>query len=471
MQPLSPQGPDHSKYLSRDTIAALATATGGAVAILRISGPAAARALESVTAFRWDELEAGRMAHTKICSADGTVIDDALIVRFAAPQSFTGEDVLEIQHHGNPLIAERLFSEFRPLGIRQALPGEFSFRAVRNGKMSLSQAEAVADLIAAGNEQAMGLALEKLSGAQAEQLVRTAEALRQLVANAEAGIDFSDQEIEELSLKRLVAGLKSPLHDLEDLAASFQRGRPLQEGIRTSLLGLPNAGKSSFFNRLLGEDRSIVSSIAGTTRDVIREQLNLKADGMSLSFRLEDTAGLRTSGDETEQQGVARTLKSAREAELILFFLDPTGDSGETAAPLRDIRLDHVLGVLTKCDLASAQQINKARQWGEKFFSSVQWIETSAKTGHGVHAVAEAMVKMASRWVARQPREILLTRHEQWTSVCEACEHLRRAQDALGLDLFASDLRQALHALSGLIGETAPDDILGRIFSRFCIGK
>ena len=214
-------------------------------------------------------------------------------MRFVKPDSYTGEDLVEYHIHGSPFIAQQVIERLLELGARQALPGEFSFRSVRNGKMTLFQAQAVSDLIAASNQGAVSLALEKMSGAQNRFLDELASGLRKTAALGEVGIDFADQDIDEVSLPRLRANLTPYVELLEKLQSSFSRGIRLQEGLRVAFIGSPNAGKSSFFNALLGEDRSIVSEMAGTTRDVVSEKLTLRAKNKTITLRLEDTAGLR----------------------------------------------------------------------------------------------------------------------------------------------------------------------------------
>ena len=462
-----------ASYFSEDTVVALSTAPGGAIGIVRVSGPGTGAISEKLTKqkLRWSEFEPNSAKKSLIFDTKGRPLDETVLLKFANPHSFTGEDVLEIHHHGNFLISERILETAIAYGARQALAGEFSFRAVRNGKLTLPQAEAIADLISAGNEEAARLALEKMSGSQLHAISEISEKLRQLAASGELGIDFSDQDIDELGLARIKEQLKDPVSRLKILAGSFQRGNRLQEGIPTALVGLPNAGKSSFFNALLGEDRSIVSHIAGTTRDVVREKLLLQGADTTLTFRLEDTAGIRKTADEVEKIGIDRTLQSAKRAELVLLIVDATLD--EAALDISDLPQspEHFLGVLTKCDLVKAERI---RQKINELIIQTQvqtWLPTSAVSGAGVSEVAEAMVRTARQWVGRKEGEILLTRVEHLDAINHALGHLIRAELAPELDLFAADIRQALHALAPLIGETVADDILGRVFSQFCIGK
>ena len=470
----SPRALDKSGYLAEDTIAAIATAIGGAIGIVRVSGPDAFGSLARIaSASEVAGLSPRALMRANLTSPiDNTPIDDALVVKFASPASFTGEDSVEYHVHGGTFVAAKLMAVLEQLGIRQALPGEFSFRAVRNGKMSLSQAEATADLIAAANEGALTLALEKMSGTQARLIQDLAEGLRTLSTLGEVGIDFSDQDVEEVSLPVLKRRLEPLLAVLRDLYSSYDRGSRLQDGIGVALLGLPNAGKSSFFNALLGEDRSIVSEIAGTTRDIVRERLTLRSHSATVTFRLEDTAGLRKSLDQVERMGVERSHKAARDADLILLMIDSTADLGAALEEWSRLGspIQKTVGVITKCDLASAERLVTLRRELKNINISL-WLETSAVTGRGIADAATKMVEFCERWVHRQPGEVLLTRQNHLRAVQVCIQHLERAAGTQELDLFAADVRQALHSLSPLIGTTVADDILGRIFSEFCIGK
>lgn len=463
-------------YFSDDTIAAPATALGGPVAILRVSGSASKACLALLAPrLSWENIQAGRFYRTPLLSKSGTPIDDAMIVKFDAPKSFTGEDVLEIHHHGNPVIAEEILKEIFSLHIRKALPGEFSFRAVRNGKMTLPQAEALSDLISASHESAAQLALEKLSGSQQKLLTEIAEGIRQAMAQGELGIDFSDQDVEELGLEKLKARLIEPIKALQQLQESFKRGIILQEGVKTAIVGIPNAGKSTFFNLLLGEDRSIVTEIAGTTRDEIRETLSLESEGERFIFRLSDTAGLRQTEDLAEALGVKRAQKAAEDADLVLWMIEPLQGERQLESQIKAVSEwmdpDKTIGIISKCDALSDEKSEKLKRKLSIESGLDSWIKTSAQKSVGIEEVIKEMVKKASLWSRREKGEVLLTRSDHQNAVSVALLDLKRALSAKSLDLFAADLRQTLHGLAPLIGETIPDDILGRIFSQFCIGK
>ncbi|MGZ3688497.1 MAG: tRNA uridine-5-carboxymethylaminomethyl(34) synthesis GTPase MnmE [Bdellovibrionota bacterium] len=460
---------DKSGYLSEDTIGAIATAVGGPVGIVRVSGPSAFSALMRMTGEpKTRGSEPRKLYLAQLKDERGEALDEALFVRFVGPESFTGEDVVEFHIHGGAFLAQRILEVLGTLGVRQALPGEFSFRAVRNGKLTVSQAQAVSDLISAPNEGAIALALEKLSGSQNELLASLGEGLRELAALSEVGIDFADQDVEEVGLPALKMRLIGIRKTLLALEGSLDRGRRLQEGIRVAFLGLPNSGKSSFFNALLGEDRSIVSELAGTTRDVIRETLTLRGTSSSVTLRLEDTAGLRSASDHVEKIGVSRSLEAARRAELVLFHVDP----GAPLDPVLDqwkmlgLAPGKTIGILTKADAFSPAQVPRELQEISK-----TWVLTSAKTGEGITEAIDRITSYGESLIHRGRGEVLLTRLDQADAIHEAQGHLERSLGAAEHSLFASDIRQALHSLGPLIGETPAEDILGRIFSSFCIGK
>lgn len=468
----SPRARSSAGYLAEDTIAALTTAVGGAIAVVRVSGPQAFAALSALAPASGDAPPRQLRRALLRDPQSEEPLDDALSVRFVSPGSFTGEDVVELHIHGGSYLAHRLMESLERLGVRQALPGEFSFRAVRNGKMTLAQASAVADLIQAGNDGALALALEKLSGSQNRLLSTIAGDLRQLAALGEIGIDFSDQDVEEVQLPALKRRLEPILDKLRALQSSYPRGVRIQEGIRVAFVGLPNAGKSSFFNAILGEDRSIVSEIPGTTRDLVHERITLRGARATLTLRLEDTAGLRVTSNPIEKSGIDRSHQAARDAELVFFVVDATSSLLSAFEQWRSLNIpaSRTLGVLTKLDLVGSNELARLRQSCAESGLS-RWVETSAQTGSGISEAVETLIEFSSGLVRREQGEVILTRSDQLNAVAQGLEALERARTAHEIDLFASDLRQALHQLGPLIGETLPDDILGQIFSEFCIGK
>jgi tRNA modification GTPase len=441
--------------------------------MIRVSGPGAFEALVRLTGKEVDrEAEERKLTRARLLDPSGMELDDAIFARFVQPASYTGEDIVELHIHGGGFLAQRVMETLRAHGVRQALPGEFSFRAVRNGKLSVSQAQAVADLIAAANDGAIELALEKLSGSQNRMLGELATQLRHLAMLGEAGIDFADQDIDEVGLPQLKRRLDQLVTTLGRLHTSYDRGIKVQEGVGVAFIGLPNAGKSSFFNALLGEDRSIVSEVAGTTRDVVRERITLRSERATITLRLEDTAGLRTADNTVERIGIERSLKAAREAELVLLLVDPASDVSAVQEQWRALGSpsSKTLGIFTKCDVNDASRMVSVRtQYTD--LAIAKWVETSAQTGSGIASAIDAITSHCESWTHREKGEVLLTRLDQLECVQAALAHLERAANATEIDLFAADIRQALHSLGPLIGETLADDILGKIFSEFCIGK
>ena len=467
----------HEGYLSEDTIAAMATPTGGAIAVLRLSGPLSFEIHEKLTQFSQKSKKLRQLVLHGIYSPEGQMFDQVLSACFAQPDSYSGEDLIEYHIHGNPWIAQRLLETLIHYGARQALPGEFSFRAVRNGKMNLFQAQAVADLIEASNDAAVTLALGKMSGTQTKLIEQVGHDLRDITALSEVGIDFADQDIDAVSLRRLKQRLQPIIDIIRKMEQSYSRGTQLQNGVRVAFVGLPNAGKSSFFNALLGEDRSIVSEIEGTTRDTIREKLNLRGKKTSVTLRLEDTAGLRTTLDRIEKVGIERTHEAIKNADLILFIVDPQSSQASLveqwssiSEKLSNARTNPVIAILTKSDLNS-EEIKKNTTQLLKTLGISTIVEVSSTNGEGLSLAAEAIADLCESTLHPHPNELLLTRLDHLQAVRDSLLHLERAIDAPEIDFFASDLRQSLSSLAPLIGDTLPDDILGKIFSNFCIGK
>lgn len=455
---------------------------GGPLGVIRVSGARshailAALVDEPGTARGVLAEPARKNLRRPLLGAVGETLDDATLARFDAPKSFSGEDGFELFVHGSPAVIHSVLERLFALGARRALPGEFSFRAVKNGKLSLSAAEAVSDLIAAQSLAAARLALEKMSGTQLGAVSELAERLRKTAALSEVGIDFSDQDVEEVSLPVLRKEAREIRAAVARLRESFARGHRLQEGVGISFLGAPNSGKSSLFNALLEEERSIVSETAGTTRDIVRETFNLRLqNGGSITLRLEDTAGIRPTSDAIEAEGIARAYSSASAADLVVWLIDATAavPVAEPALPTAAL-LAHpgkCVGLLSKADLVSPAQIDElARHLKSRIGLEIPWLSVSSRTGAGVTAVSEEIATRAAALVDRAPGEVLLTRRDHAEHCADAEAHLERALSAPEIDLFASDLKHALLALEPMIGTTTPDDLLGRIFSQFCIGK
>jgi tRNA modification GTPase len=394
---------------------------------------------------------------------NGDVVDEVVVTGFRAPQSYTGEDVVEITGHGNPLVLRRIVECARRSGARIAEPGEFTLRAVANGKMDLIQAEAVREFIAAQTEQQARTALRQMEGALSRRLRPIKEKLVDVIAQLEAGIDFVDDDVEMPESQNILRRLLPIVIPLEELIATFRYGRVLTEGLQLAILGKPNVGKSSVFNRLVAADRAIVTDVPGTTRDVVEETVDF--DGVPL--RIADTAGIRETVDPVEAMGVERTLGTLSEADLTLVIID--GSTGMDDADERVLRrvetVPHRI-VINKCDLPPAYSRTPAAQ-------SV--VRVSAKTGAGISELQESIREFVYGHKADLADESILTSARQNESVANAAQALRKAESALesGVphEMVLLDLYEALSALDELTGDVVNDDILDRIFSTFCVGK
>ncbi|OSN00842.1 tRNA uridine-5-carboxymethylaminomethyl(34) synthesis GTPase MnmE [Lonsdalea populi] len=450
-----------------DTIVAQATPPGrGGVGILRISGSAASAVAQAVLG----KLPRPRYAdYLPFLDADGSVLDQGIALWFPNPNSFTGEDVLELQGHGGPVILDLLLKRILTLpGLRIARPGEFSERAFLNDKLDLAQAEAIADLIDASSEQAARSAVNSLQGAFSSRIHQLVETLTQLRIYVEAAIDFPDEEIDFLSDGKIEAQLNTVIADLNGVRAEARQGSLLREGMKVVIAGRPNAGKSSLLNALAGREAAIVTDIAGTTRDVLREHIHI--DGMPL--HIIDTAGLRDANDEVERIGIERAWQEIEQADRVLFMVDgTTTEASEPAAlwPEFMARLPKTLPITVVR--------NKADITGETLgiedVSTHSLIRLSARTGEGVDLLRNHLKESMGFTISTESGFLARRRHLQ--ALESAAEHLEQGRDQLvsayAGELLAEELRLSQQALSEITGEFTSDDLLGRIFSSFCIGK
>lgn len=443
----------------RDTIAAIATAPGaGGVGIVRLSGPRARTVAETLCA----RVLAPRRAHyVRFRDDRGDTIDDGIALYFAAPASYTGEDVVELQAHGSPAVLHELVARSVALGARRARPGEFSERAFLEGRLDLAQAEAVADLIAAADSRAARAARRALDGEFSRRVDALADELLAIRVHVEAAIDFADEPIDTLGGAQLRARLATTSSALDDLLAAAERGRRLRDGLHAVIVGPPNAGKSSLLNVLAGSDRAIVTDIAGTTRDLLHETIRI--DGIELT--LVDTAGLREGGDAIEREGMRRARGELGRADLAIVVLDardPGGGHAAVADAIADVPAR--LWLHNKADLLATADAEPA--------ADSLWV--SARTGLGIEALharlrqlaqgnAEGAGEGAFTARARHVEALALARGE----LAAAAVHL----DHDTLDLAAEALRLAHDQLGEITGRVRADDLLGHIFSSFCIGK
>lgn len=445
---------------STDTIAAIATASGAAgIGVIRLSGPQAA---DIAVALSGCGPVPRRASHRRFRDAQGDVIDDGLLLYFPAPGSYTGEDVVELQAHGSPPLLRALLARCLELGARMARPGEFTERAFLNRKLDLAQAEAVADLIAAGSEAAARAARRALDGAFSHQVEALAEALTGLRIYVEAAIDFPEEEIDFLSGEEVRQRLADVQVRMDALLAGAARGVRLNEGLHVVIVGPPNAGKSSLLNALAGDERAIVTDIPGTTRDLLREAIRI--DGIELT--LVDTAGLREAGDAVEVEGMRRARAELARADLALAVLDARDPAAGRAAVAADVAaVPAVLWLHNKSDLTTRETQEEGSEDGTHL-----WL--SARTGNGLDALRAALRAAAGQGEGSTGAYTARARHVEALRLTGLHLQAAAAQLAAGAgELAAEELRLAQEALGAITGRLAPDDLLGRIFGSFCIGK
>lgn len=441
-----------------DTIAAVATAPGaGGVGIVRLSGP---QALAIAAAMGAGQLRPRRARYARFVDGDGEVIDDGIALAFLAPASFTGEDVVELQAHGSPVVLRALVARACALGARPARPGEFSERAFLNGKLDLAQAEAIADLIAAGDARAARAARRSLEGVFSRRIQALSEQLLRLRVHVEAALDFADEPLDTVGGAALRSGLAEVGDALAGLLAEAERGRRLRDGLHVVIVGPPNAGKSSLLNVLAGRERAIVSELAGTTRDTLHEVI--RVDGLELT--LVDTAGLRAGGDAIEREGMRRAGVELQRADVALVVVDARDPQAGHAA-LADL-LDPQLRQLwlhNKTDLLPATPALPDQALG-----------ISTRTGAGIQALLARLQALVSGPALASAEGEFSARARHVLALQQALAHLDLARgelDRQALELAAEHLRLAHDALGEITGKTSPDALLGRIFSTFCIGK
>ncbi|MBQ7177010.1 MAG: tRNA uridine-5-carboxymethylaminomethyl(34) synthesis GTPase MnmE [Victivallales bacterium] len=436
-----------------DTICAMATAAGGALAVIRVSGSEAF----SLSAKCWTgsqslpELPERRLCLGQFVDENGVIDPSCIAVRMPGPHSYTGEDVVEFHCHGGAICARAVLRQLLKCGIRHAEPGEFSRRAFLNGKMDLTQAEAVAEMISAGSEAALKLAGRQLSGEIGRRINEAEQALNDILAEVEAVLDFPEEEIDFPSPDGIIAKFQAQIADLEKLAATREEGEIMRGGVSLVIAGPPNVGKSSLLNRLLGRDRAIVSDIPGTTRDTIEASAQFRG----VPFRLVDTAGIRqNSSDAVEEDGMERAKTAAAAADLVIWLSDATAPREWPGWNVRGT----VLTVYNKMDLCKDKP---------------DGLCISALTGQGMDALLAAMEEAALGKCQHHDNDIAVAaRHAVLLE--EAAEALRMALPPLqesAWELAAVGLRSAIMSLGKITGKTATPDVLDTIFSKFCIGK
>lgn len=432
---------------TNETIAAIATAPGcGGVGIIRISGPESLFIAKTIIGLG---LEPRYAKFVTFRDSNGEAIDQGLGIYFPGPNSFTGEDVVEFQAHGGMVVLDALLSRVLELGAKMARPGEFSERAFLNGKIDLVQAEAIADLISASSRQAANAAQLSLQGVFSKEINRIKDLLIKLRVNVEAAIDFSEEEIDFISKDKIANSIKEILAELSKLENIAKQGRLLREGISVVIVGEPNVGKSSLMNYFTGHDSAIVTDIPGTTRDVLREYVNLQG----VPLHIIDTAGMRESGDVIEQEGIKRAWREIELADFVLLVVD--SDAVDLAL-YEDVK-ERLVVIRNKIDLNNLEP---------KISDNAIYI--SVKQQLGLDLLEKYLIdqigfqSFEGKFIARQ-------RHLQ--AINDTKQYLQRVETVNSLDLLAEELRQAQQALGAITGEFVTDDLLGEIFSNFCVGK
>ena len=451
-----------------DTIVALSTPPGrSGIGVIRLSGPASLDYTRSLIRKPDFTPEPNRVALKTLRDPDGgDALDQALVTYFKSPHSFTGEDVIELSCHGSPVLLLEVVDALLKLGARAADPGEFTLRALSNGRLGLSQAEAVRDLIDAQTNAAARQAARQLGGELSSRLQPFKDSLVEIIVRLESSLEFVEDDLPQLALEKLRLQLEDLICNLENLAGSFHSGRLLKDGLRVTLAGRPNAGKSSIFNNLLASDRAIVTDIPGTTRDSLSELLNLEG----VPVLLTDTAGVRTAEDPIEHLGIERTRQAMADADLVVAVIDGSCPlTREDESLLAELPERGFLIALNKSDLESfdPETLNGSAR-------GVEPIHISAKTGAGFGELRRAILAPFTS-SGFQNTDFLITNARHSDLLRRAADSLRSSQVAIGQgvseDLILVGLYDSLRFLGEITGETTPEDVLSQIFATFCIGK
>ena len=448
--------------MSVDTICALATAPGGAIGIVRISGNETLEILSRVFTKDLTNAQPNTIHYGHIKNGEET-IDEVLVSVFRAPHSYTGEESAEISCHGSRYILNKVLALLIANGCRQAGPGEFTQRAYLNGKMDLSQAEAVADLIASTNQATHQIAMSQLRGHFSSKLAQLREQLLKLTSLLELELDFSDHEdLEFADRSELMDLTKTIDNHITRLAKSFETGQALKQGIPVAIVGKTNVGKSTLLNRLLKDDRAIVSDVHGTTRDTIEDTIDING----ITFRFIDTAGIRQTQDEVEQIGITRTYAAIDKARIVLWLIDAEPSTEEINDVLQRTENKKLIIIKNKADKADNNSYN---------LLNYPFITISAKFGTGIEELEQAIYE-AANIPALTENDIIVTNARHYDALVRAHDNIQRVIDGLQMqlsgDLLSEDLRQALDTLAEITGgQITPNEVLGNIFKNFCVGK
>ena len=460
------------------TICALATPGHGAIAVIRISGPDAIGITESVfqpaTQGKQLKEQQPNTIHFGTIQIGEEVVDEVLVSLFRAPHSYTGEDSVEISCHGSPYIQQRILELLVSHGAEPARPGEFTQRAFLNGKMDLSQAEAVADLIAAESEGAHRVAMQQLRGGFSDRLRSLREQLLHFISMIELELDFSEEDVEFADRSRLVKLVDQISGLIDELINSFHLGNVLKNGVPVAIIGRPNVGKSTLLNAILKEERAIVSEIEGTTRDSIEDTINLEG----INFRFIDTAGIRETADTIENLGIRRTYQKIEQASVVLLLTEADDDPLIIQKSIEAIRHQlnsgkQLVVVLNKSDRVPEEQ-QKTLQKKISLRENERIISISAEQGKNIDALTGMLLEIVNLGSIKH-QDVVISNIRHYNALKSASQSLSRVSEgltsALPTDLLAQDIREVLHYLGEITGEVTTDEILGNIFKNFCIGK
>ncbi len=444
-----------------DTITAVATPPGiGAISVIRVSGPESISAADKIFdgKIRLNKAKPHTIHYGRIISNSGETIDDALVSIFKAPNSYTGEDSVEISVHGSPVIQRKIIELLLEGGVRLADAGEFTRRAFMNGKLDLAQAEAVADVINSRSDASLRGARNQLDGILSQKVDLLREELVNISSLLELELDFAEEDLEFVSKNKIKSQLQNTITEIEALLKTYSFGRVMREGVNVALVGKPNVGKSSLLNYILKESRAIVSSVPGTTRDVIREEVSI--DG--ILFRLFDTAGIRLTEDSIEKEGVVRSRETVENADVVIFISDvETGFDKEIYSELKSLADEkRILKILNKIDLGG---------------NAGDLIPVSALTGEGMDRFFAELKRKAMVTSSYSEKSAVVSNLRHYNALKKAKINLENALESLSANMtgefLSVDLRNAENSLGEIIGKITTDDILNNIFSKFCVGK
>lgn len=460
-------------YINNNTICAISTPAGtGAIAIIRMSGEQSKDIIEKIFyPYNKESLKHSYCSVGTIKDTNNELIDEVVVSYFKAPKSYTGEDLVEIACHGSNYIQQKILELLIRVGAYQALPGEFTYRAFKNGKLDLSQAEAVADLIISENKQSHDVAVSQLKGNYSSNIKKLKEKLVNFASLLELELDFSDQDVEFANRDQMIQLLNTIEYELKTMISSFELGNAIRNGIPVAIIGKPNVGKSTLLNILLNEDKAIVSNIPGTTRDIIEDTINING----YLFRFIDTAGLRDTDNPIETMGIERTIDKINNAKIILYLIDLSNeDESELLNEIKDFKSKytqqkdkHFFLICNKID-----EVNQLPKWYTQL-SSLNPIYISAKRRENINLIVDAICNIVKDMEIKNNTVITNIRHVE--AMQKALESVKSAKQAffdnIPTDLISIDIRDSLYHLSSILGEVTTNDILENIFTNFCIGK